>query len=517
MLSMGIVAQYENIQDDIVNDTVLDTFLERRRNPSIVTTVDGSTKCKGSKSEKSTEGCDNEQKAGSVKNYFLTEINENATEQNSQMVPWKEPVPPKHHHLNDTKIDTHQVDDSKRRRKESVQILTASPSQVKIKVQPENASKQLKATEEKTQFMETKLITYEGNQHGRSEEQTRPVSESVPQFTIQAGQVVTTPKGKTSVEQSGLSKQHPCGRAKRLSQNLQTATYSCEESRKQIMNDNSVHAKNVIKKGTPDYFQKPRSLHHCNNHCGDSDVIHICSIHTGQQGLLLQSPESQKQRRHQRQKDGSSEKSQKSIENYDDKNSFSCTPHSDDDRQYPRSIFPVLSSMLRVTVVLFSTFSLIAQSLTAFGGKMSVIHYIINSPILWTVRFYVAVTHVTLILVEVGVRIPIIIPKGTLDNFVQRGYVQSFIGLLDVCMNSNKSLMESMEELRSGSLTRRGRRMRVSFAILRVSSRGLVACGILYFVLGFFGFDERSWKRMFQEEKEVVEDVGLMKKRSSRN
>ena len=113
----------------------------------------------------------------------------------------------------------------------------------------------------------------------------------------------------------------------------------------------------------------------------------------------------------------------------------------------PRSVLPLALDILRIVVIMFSTACVVSKAAVVFGGKASIFEYISNNPVLWTVRYYKTVFHLVVILVELDVGIPVILPKKTLDNFLHKGYIVSFIGLLDLCMSSNKSLADLVDEL----------------------------------------------------------------------
>jgi hypothetical protein len=98
--------------------------------------------------------------------------------------------------------------------------------------------------------------------------------------------------------------------------------------------------------------------------------------------------------------------------------------------------------------------------------------------------------HAVLILVELKIGIPGILPRGTLNNFVHRAFIQSFIGLLDICLNSNRTLVEYGSDEISGSQAEKW--VDLSFAVLRISPRGLIACACFYFMLAVIGKDGRS-------------------------
>ena len=175
----------------------------------------------------------------------------------------------------------------------------------------------------------------------------------------------------------------------------------------------------------------------------------------------------------------------------------------------PRNVLPLVFDILRIVTIMFCTVSIISRSFTAFGGKMPLLFYLSNSPILWVVRWFIASFHVMFIILELGLGIPGILPNKTLDNWFQRGYLFSFIGLLDLCMNSNKSLEDLAAEIQDDPLTNRGIHMRLAFAALGISSRGLVACGIMYCLFALAGHNTSKRKAILNSRQQV----GLSKKK----
>lgn len=174
----------------------------------------------------------------------------------------------------------------------------------------------------------------------------------------------------------------------------------------------------------------------------------------------------------------------------------------------PRSVAPLVLDVLRIVVIMFATASIAARCFITFGGNMRRLwHHISNSPILWTVRWHIAVFHFALIIVELNLGVPVFLPKGTLDNFFQKGFVVSFIGLLDLCMNSNKSLVDVVDEMQSdgGGLSERGTGMTTAFAVVGISSRGLAACGVAYILLGVLGYDGELRRRLSNGDAGLAE------------
>jgi hypothetical protein len=102
-----------------------------------------------------------------------------------------------------------------------------------------------------------------------------------------------------------------------------------------------------------------------------------------------------------------------------------------------------------------------------------------------------------LIIVELGLGIPIILPRGeTLTILTQRGFIQSFLGIIDLFLHSNKamSLAESISSLEGALLSARERRVQISYAIISVSARGMIFIGVLYCLFGLM-YDEYNGKK----------------------
>jgi hypothetical protein len=144
-------------------------------------------------------------------------------------------------------------------------------------------------------------------------------------------------------------------------------------------------------------------------------------------------------------------------------------------------------NILSTAVKLFSSCCIVARCLTFIGSKRSILYYLAENPTIWVIRFFVILFHAVFILVEMNVFIPGILPRGTLNNFVHRAFVQSFIGLVDISMNSNRSLVDY-----DGSENDLERWVDLAFLVLRVSPRGLLACSLLYFILAVCGKDGQS-------------------------
>jgi hypothetical protein len=133
--------------------------------------------------------------------------------------------------------------------------------------------------------------------------------------------------------------------------------------------------------------------------------------------------------------------------------------------------------------------------------------YIIESPAVWAVRFYILVFHAIMILVEMKIGIPGILPRGTLRNFVHRAFILSFVGLLDICMNSNKTLVERVSD--GASSTEMEQWIEISYAVLRVAPRGLIACAISYFMLAVCGINGGSHCNTRSTLNEAPTDINV--------
>eukprot|EP00985_Skeletonema_marinoi_P022842 scaffold14795_cov140-Skeletonema_marinoi.AAC.2 len=162
------------------------------------------------------------------------------------------------------------------------------------------------------------------------------------------------------------------------------------------------------------------------------------------------------------------------------------------------SNFSKLSIVLRSFFVICSLLSFISRCLIWFGGRMSILYSMIENPMVWTLRFYISTFHLALLIVELGWGIPIILPRGeTLSILTQRGFVQSFLGILDLLLSSNRRMVEHIDILQDvdGDLmSARERRVQISYAIISVSSRGMIVIGCIYFLCGLL-YDEYTGKK----------------------
>lgn len=102
--------------------------------------------------------------------------------------------------------------------------------------------------------------------------------------------------------------------------------------------------------------------------------------------------------------------------------------------------------ILRVFVVVWSSLTLLSGSVLAFSSKHpNIFDYMLASPLLWLVRLYMASFHLVLILVELKVEVPLLVPKRTLASILHKGYLISFFGLLDLSLSSNVSVEDIIE------------------------------------------------------------------------
>lgn len=231
-----------------------------------------------------------------------------------------------------------------------------------------------------------------------------------------------------------------------------------------------------------------------------NDVASMCSFRSNLRASQLQTPESQR----------SIEVSKKCPKTTDECNASSLSLGN---KRYSC----LWLGILRIMVLLFSTASILSGTVSVFSGRMTIFYYILSSPILWIVRAYMAAFHLALILVELEVEVPILLPKKTLDNFIHKGYIISFIGLLDSCMSANTTLEQILDdlqgivsggprpessgyELQGGDAgwkisSARSIRNKVCLAVLNVSSKGLMVCGLIYVLLGLYGWTGESRRR----------------------
>lgn len=173
---------------------------------------------------------------------------------------------------------------------------------------------------------------------------------------------------------------------------------------------------------------------------------------------------------------------------------------NDEDLPFVRSIglSPLMLDIFRIFTILFSAASIASGACTAFDGKTSFINSITDIPLMWIVRVFIAWFHLVLIVVELDIEVRGLIPKNTFGNFLHKGYLITFIGLLQSFPSAAMSLDDVVNELQNGSLSTRGIQIRVAFAVLGVCSKGLIACGIVYMLLGICGWNGESRRRAFK-------------------
>jgi len=168
------------------------------------------------------------------------------------------------------------------------------------------------------------------------------------------------------------------------------------------------------------------------------------------------------------------------------------------DREKPPTRIDDITRMTMIcsstAVKIFCTACIVARCLTWIGAKRSLFFLITETPTVWMVRFYILVFHVVLIMTEMRIGISGIFPRGSLDNFVHRAFIQSFVGMIEITFNSNKTLVEHVV---SGEVPEDevAKWVELSYAVLRVSPRGLLFCSIIYFTLAVFGKDGTSFNQ----------------------
>ena len=143
---------------------------------------------------------------------------------------------------------------------------------------------------------------------------------------------------------------------------------------------------------------------------------------------------------------------------------------------------------LRSFFVVCSTLSFVSRCLIWFGGRSNIIHSMAEHPTIWIFRFYVSTYHLVLLMVEIGLGIPVILPKGkTLSILTQRGFTQSFFGIIDLLLHSNDGNMSDhiaiLQGIEGALMSARERRVQISYAIISVSSRGMILIGAIYCLL----------------------------------
>ena len=160
------------------------------------------------------------------------------------------------------------------------------------------------------------------------------------------------------------------------------------------------------------------------------------------------------------------------------------------------SNFPRLSIVLRTFFVICSLLSFTSRCLVWFGGNIGILHSMGENPMVWTLRLYISTFHLALLIVELDWGIPIVLPRGeTLTILTQRGFIQSFLGIFDALMHSNKRMTEHIDIYLEGALmSAYERRAEIAYAIINVSSRGMIVIGFVYCLCGLL-YDEYNGKK----------------------
>lgn len=171
----------------------------------------------------------------------------------------------------------------------------------------------------------------------------------------------------------------------------------------------------------------------------------------------------------------------------------SSTPTPSGDRRRPRPELALLFDALRILVIVCCVASVAARCYVAFGGKFSPWHYLTNSPVLWLVKWYAVAFHAALVVVELDAGVPCLVPRGTLDSFVQRGCLVSFLGLLELSLGAHRSVADVA--VAGGARSERDLWRRCASLASGVSSRGLAAAGVVYLCLGILGYNGASRRR----------------------
>ena len=253
-----------------------------------------------------------------------------------------------------------------------------------------------------------------------------------------------------------------------------------------------------------DDYHKMKSLQYSVNGVNYKDGMQLCSISSRKHSPFPKTPESQANRH----------TIQQQTNNHQQDLTSSASVCYDD-----KPLFPILSIILRMNVVMYCILSIISRSVITFGGRMPLTHYIRESPVLWVIRLHIVVFHMIFTLTELRLETPILTPKGTLGNYVHRGFVQSFVGLLDMCISPSMSLTETVEKLKNlteDTVPTNEIMILISLVVLRVSSRGLVLCGISYFVFGLFGWNDALFTTSPSQKDEDEETVNLSRERMAR-
>lgn len=164
-----------------------------------------------------------------------------------------------------------------------------------------------------------------------------------------------------------------------------------------------------------------------------------------------------------------------------------------------RSNYSRLTIVLRSFFIVCASLSFICRCLIWFGGKSSesieaIIHNMMEYSSVWVLRLYLSIFHLSLIFIELGWTLPMVLPPETLSVLTQRGFVQSFLATLDLVLTSNNSMAEAISIVSGALLTARERRVHISHAIMSVTSRGMMFVGAIYFFLGLL-YDDCGGKK----------------------
>ena len=162
------------------------------------------------------------------------------------------------------------------------------------------------------------------------------------------------------------------------------------------------------------------------------------------------------------------------------------------------SNFPKLSLVLRTFFVICSLLSFTSRCLVWFGGNIGILYSMVENPMVWTLRLYISTFHLALLIVELDWGIPIVLPRGeTLAILTQRGFIQSFLGIIDLLMHSNKRMTEHidiLQDVEGALMSAFERRAEIAYAIISVSSRGMIVIGLVYCLCGLL-YDEYNGKK----------------------
>ena len=121
--------------------------------------------------------------------------------------------------------------------------------------------------------------------------------------------------------------------------------------------------------------------------------------------------------------------------------------------RYPHHKLVLLFNTLHIFLIVSCAASVSVRCYMAFGSKFSPWYYLTNSPALWIVQWHTITFHTALIVVEMNVGVPCLLPKTTLENFAQRECLISFLGLLEWSLGARRSVVDIvnavLEDVRS--------------------------------------------------------------------